>query len=105
MRTKPLTPDEVRETLEATRDQIAMADGPIRYQVDHADDRFRVGDSVVVARPGRFRTDRAVPRTLSVGDKLTVIGVGAETVTAQDNDGNRFKIRFGYLTLNPKGTR
>jgi len=105
MRTKPLTPDEAMATLEETRDQIAMVDGPTCDQVDQADGGFRVGDSVVVVRQGRFRTDRAVPRTLFVGDKLTVIAVGAETVTAQDNDGNRFKVRFGYLKLNPKGTR
>lgn len=73
--------------------------------VDERGPGFRVGDAVVVAQPGRFRTDRAVPRTLSVGDKLTVVSVGAETVIAQDNDGNRFKIRFGYLTHNSKVTR
>lgn len=102
MKTKPLTPDEVRETLEATRDQIAMVDGPIR---DQADGVFRVGDSVVVVQGGRFRTDRNVVRSLSIGDKLTVIGVDSAMLTVRDNDGNRFKIRCGYFKLNPKGTR
>lgn len=102
MRVKPLTPDEVRETLAETRDQIAMTDGPIH---DQAGELFSVGDSVVVVHAGRYRTDRAVVRSLSIGDKLTVVDVGAVMLTVQDNDGNRFKIRSGCFKLNPKGTR
>lgn len=102
MRVKPLTPDEVRETLEATRDQIAMVDGPIG---DKAGESFRVGDSVVVARQGRFRTDRAIVRSLLIGDRLTIIGVGIETAEVQDIHGNRFKIQCGYIKPNPKGIR
>ena len=94
MRVKPLTPDEVRETLEATRDQIAMVN-----------DVFSAGDSVVVVHGGRFRTDRAVVRSLAIGDRMTVIDVNAAMLTVQDNDGNRFKIRSDYFKHNPKGTR
>jgi len=94
MRVKPLTPDEVRETLAETRDQIAMVN-----------DTFSAGDSVVVVRSGRFRTDRAVVRSLSVGDRMTVIDVNAAMLTVQDNDGCRYKIRSDYFKHNPKGIR
>lgn len=87
MRTRPLTEGEALETLEATRDQIA------------------IGDSVVVVHGGRFRTDRAVIRSLAIGDKLTVVGIGDDTAEVQDHDGNRFKIQCGYLKPNPKGKR
>ena len=102
MRTRPLTEGEALEALEATRDQIAMTGSPIRDQVSSP---FVVGDSVIVLSQGRFRSDRCVIRTLSVGDKLTVIGVDDVMATVQDNDGNRFKIGHVYLKHNPKGTR
>ena len=102
MRTKPLTEREAQETLEATRDQIAMVDSPV---LDQADAGFRVGDSVVIVRGGRFRTDRAVVRSLAIGDKFTVIDINSAMLTVRDNDGNRFKIRCDYFKHNPKGTR